>query len=359
MELVEALRTNPAIRQFTDVPVSDEEVLELLDVARFAPSGGNRQPWRVAVIKDRTLRRQLADLCGPVWSEYMAISATGATPFAVTNPEFDHGELDPVANPVLDELESIPVVVVVAADLRSIAMMDSNQPRATLTGGASVYPFVHSLLLAARGRGLGGVMTTFLARAEEEARPLLGLPDSWAIASMVCIGHPAHRATRLRRRSVSEFTTIDRFDGTALGMTADLHDLSARYAAGADRRDADLFVSAFLPDGRLRRFDGEAAEEASSDRQGHAALREVPGLLARYAHTFHQLGQARYDVQGEAATGEVYCTASHVSAGIPAMVHVMHIRYLDTYRRVAGAWGIDERRVIVDWSEHRLVGEEA
>jgi nitroreductase len=92
-------------------------------------------------------------------------------------------------------------------------MMDKDLARPTLSGGASVYPFVHSLLLSARGRGLGGVMTTFLARAEDAARPLLGLPDDWAIASMVCLGHPVRRATRLRRRPVAELAFVDRFDG--------------------------------------------------------------------------------------------------------------------------------------------------
>jgi nitroreductase len=80
-----------------------------------------------------------------------------------------------------------------------------------------VYPFVHSILLAARGRGLGGVMTTFLARAEDAARPLLGLPDDWAIASMVCLGHPVRRATKLSRRPVRELAFVDRFDGPAFG----------------------------------------------------------------------------------------------------------------------------------------------
>lgn len=218
MDLVDALRTNPAVRDFTDEPVSDNDLHDLLDTARFAPSGGNRQPWRVAVIKDPALRRQLADLCGPVWSEYMALGATGVTPFAVTNPPASFGDLPSVPNPLLDAVETIPVVLVVAADLGSIAMMDNNLDRATLTGGASIYPFVHSILLAARDRGLGGVMTTFLARAESAARPLLGLPDTWAVASMVCIGHPVRRPSKLSRREVRDFTTVDRFDGPAFAL---------------------------------------------------------------------------------------------------------------------------------------------
>ena len=217
MELVEALRTNPAVRSFTHEPVSDEVLTELLETARFAPSGGNRQPWHVAVIKDATLRRQLADLCSPVWSEYVAIGQTGVTPFSVIGEQQQLDDYPAQANPLLDAVESVPVVLVVAADLAQVAMMDKDLDRAALTGGASVYPFVQAILLAARDRDLGGVMTTFLARAEPEASGLLGLPDTWAIASMVFLGHPAHRATKLKRKPVAEFTTIDRFDGAPFG----------------------------------------------------------------------------------------------------------------------------------------------
>jgi nitroreductase len=213
MDLIEALRTNPAVREFTDEPVSDAELAELLEVARFAPSGGNRQPWHVAVIKDPTVRRRLADLCSPIWSEYVAIGQTGTTPYNVVRPHPDLGEITPQPNPLLDAVESVPVVLVVAADLGMVAMMDKDLDRAPLTGGGSVYPFVFSLLLAARDRDLGGVMTTFLARAEPEAAELLGLPEGWAIASMVFLGHPKRRATKLTRKAVGEFTTVDRFDG--------------------------------------------------------------------------------------------------------------------------------------------------
>jgi nitroreductase len=220
MELTEALRTNPAVREFTDEPVPRDTVLELLDVARFAPSGGNRQPWRVAVVESPQLRRALADLCQEVWNEYAAQVAAGETPFSSVTPT----TVDLVAarqrhapNPLLEHLEEVPVVLVVAADLASLAMMDQDLDRPTLTGGASIYPFCHNILLAARDRGLGGVMTTFLARAEERAGPLLGLPRDWAIAAMLCLGVPARRATRLRRNEVAVFTTLDRFDGPTLG----------------------------------------------------------------------------------------------------------------------------------------------
>jgi len=137
---------------------------------------------------------------------------------------------------------------------------------------------------------------------------------------------------------------------------AELQDLAARYAAGADRRDGLLFVSAFLPEGRLRRFEPADASEPMTDRQGSGALAAVPQLLARYARTFHHLGQARYEIDGDVAAGEVYCTASHLTADEAPVVQVMHIRYHDVYRRVDGRWGIEDRRVLVDWTEQHPLG---
>ena len=55
MELTDALTTTPATRAFTDRRVDDATVASILDDARFAPSGGNRQGWRVVVIKDLSL----------------------------------------------------------------------------------------------------------------------------------------------------------------------------------------------------------------------------------------------------------------------------------------------------------------
>src|SRR5699024_4679276 len=82
-DLRAALRTTGAARGFTDEPVSDADVAELIDDARFAPSGGNRQPWRVAVVHDGALRRRLGEMMQPVWDQYVAVGATGRTPFNV------------------------------------------------------------------------------------------------------------------------------------------------------------------------------------------------------------------------------------------------------------------------------------
>ena len=211
MDLREALRTTGAARTFTSEPVPDDVLFDILDTARFAPSGGNRQPWRVAIVRDRVLRRDLATLMHPVWDQYVGLGATGATPFAHGSEAI--AEPIPTPNPLLDRIEDVPVVLAIAADLGKVALMDGRLERPAMTGGASIYPFCWSILLAARDRGLSGVMATFLAAAEPVAAPMLGLPDNHAIVATLFLGRAEKPITKLSRRPVDTFATIDRFDG--------------------------------------------------------------------------------------------------------------------------------------------------
>ncbi|HQZ33027.1 MAG TPA: nitroreductase family protein [Ilumatobacteraceae bacterium] len=214
MDLLETLRSNGAVRGFTNDPVSDDTVTTILDTARFAPSGGNKQPWRVAVVKDPSLRDTMAVLMRSVWEEYCGANAVGLRPFAFGRSV----DAPPVAipNALLDQIQSVPVVLAIAANLQDIAIMDGNLDRPPVVGGASIYPFCWSILLAARAYGLGGVMTTFLSRNEVAAGPALGLPADHALVATIFLGTPTHQNTKLRRRPVNSFTTVDRFDGESL-----------------------------------------------------------------------------------------------------------------------------------------------
>ena len=216
MDLTAALRTTGSAREFADQAIDDASVAAILDDARFAPSGGNRQPWRVVVVKDVAIRRRLADLMTTVWQEYLGEGTDpNSAPFAFGRST----GAQPVAAPneLLDNIEQVPVVLAVAANLNNIALMDGDVAgRPPITGGASIYPFAWSVLLSARDRGLGGVMTTFLSRAETEAAPILGLPHGHALVATIFLGRPLHQNTKLRRRPVSDFATIDRFDGEPL-----------------------------------------------------------------------------------------------------------------------------------------------
>jgi nitroreductase len=215
MDVLTTLRTTGATRAFRAEPVPRSTVHAILDDARFAPSGGNRQPWRVALVEDPSTRRRMAALMQPVWDDYVARSALGVTPFNVVD-DVEPRRVEHATNPLLDELDSAPAVLAVAADLRGIALMDGDVGRVPMTGGASIYPFCWSVLLAAHGRGLGGVLTTFLSRAERDAAALLRLPPDHALVATIVLGFPTHEVTKLRRRPVESFASIDTFDGAVL-----------------------------------------------------------------------------------------------------------------------------------------------
>jgi nitroreductase len=231
MDLVQALRGTGAARQFSPEPVPDDVVHRLLDTARFAPNGGNRQAWRVVVVRDRSVRAALRDLYLPGWYEYLAMTAAGLTPWAPVTDRRAEADAIAGAGAVADaarqgpggfaeHLDEVPVLLVVLADLRRLAAVDRDLDRYTLVGGASVYPFVWSVLLAARAEGLGGVMTTMATRHEDEVRAVLHVPDIFAVAAVVALGRPVRQPTRLRRLPVEEFATVDRFDGPVFGATA-------------------------------------------------------------------------------------------------------------------------------------------
>src|SRR6266542_2475062 len=96
-----------AVREFSDEPVSDEVVYAILDTARFSPSGGNRQGWRVVLIRDCQLRRALRDLYRPAWREYLAQAKAGLVAWApITDRERERQAIaEAAAGPALTEAE--------------------------------------------------------------------------------------------------------------------------------------------------------------------------------------------------------------------------------------------------------------
>ncbi len=219
MEVNEVMRTTFSARAFTDEPIPDETLYRILDNARFASSGANLQGWRVIVVRDPEIRRTIASICADTFRYYRAQEAAGEVPFNPINPttvdpaEADRTELRYPMLGHFDDPTKVPVVLVIALDLRVVTAFDLNQARIGVISGASIYPFAWNILLGARNEGFGGVLTTFLANGEPAARALLGLPDHYAVAAMLPLGRPVKQLTRLKRKPVESFTTIDRFDG--------------------------------------------------------------------------------------------------------------------------------------------------
>jgi hypothetical protein len=141
----------------------------------------------------------------------------------------------------------------------------------------------------------------------------------------------------------------------AVADTLALQALVAAYARHADRREPELVAALFEPDAVLRmvrRDDGPPLESC-----GHRQIASVVGRLRQFPVTYHFIGTHTVAIDGDEAWGEAYCVAHHLAPRDEGghVDHVMHIRYLDRYRRTADGWRFAERETTVDWTLDQLV----
>jgi nitroreductase len=219
MDLYDVMRTTGAVRRFTDDPLPDDVLARILDNARFAPTGGNRQGVHVIALRDRATRAALGALCGTGARRYIAQQRNGESPWNPLHPMQISAEqlaATDVPAEMSAPLSTSAVVLVVCVDLGVVAAIDQDLDRIGLVAGASVYPFVWNVLLAARNEGFGGVLTTMAVAEEPRVKALLGIPDDHAVAAIVPLGKPQRQVSKLSRRPVAEFVTRERFDGESL-----------------------------------------------------------------------------------------------------------------------------------------------
>lgn len=216
MQLYDVMRTTFAAREFTADNVPDAVLYEILENARFAPSGGNRQGNRVIIVRDPATRDQLARLAEPAAKRYVAQIKAGESPWNAVLPSkvtAEEIEATPVPAALTKPLRRAPVVLVFVVDLKLVASMDQDLDRVGVISGASIYPFVWNVLLGVRQAGFGGTITTLAAAQEPELQALLNIPADHAVCAVVPLGRPVKQLTKLKRRSVEEIATRERFDG--------------------------------------------------------------------------------------------------------------------------------------------------
>ncbi|HEY7648855.1 MAG TPA: nitroreductase family protein [Methylomirabilota bacterium] len=219
MELYDVMGTTFACREFTDDPLPNETLVKILDRARFAPSGGNRQGWRVIVVRERKTREALAALAAPAAKRYAAQVQAGESPWnTIDSSRVDAATVERTPAParLTEPLLKAAVVLVVCVDLKVVASTDQDLDRVGVISGASIYPFAWNILLAARHEGFGGTITTLAVAQEPKLQDLLGIPRHVAVCAVMPLGRPAKPLTRLRRKPVAEFTTLERWGGAPL-----------------------------------------------------------------------------------------------------------------------------------------------
>lgn len=133
----------------------------------------------------------------------------------------------------------------------------------------------------------------------------------------------------------------------SLSDILEIRDLAFGYAQAVDRHDGEAYGALFIEDGVL--------EGSGYFSRGRDQLSKIPSFTAkRYLKTFHAVLNHRVAVSGDTASGEVYCTAHHLSeAGEGLSDYVMFIRYQDDYARTPQGWRFVRRELAVDWTETR------
>ena len=206
--LLEGLATTRAIRRFTDEPVSEEDLAAVLWAATRAPSGSNRQPFRFLVLRDGPAATEAKGILGrsfrAAWAE--KVEADGYQQGSGGTGSSAKARMASAMQQFVDRFEATPVVV--------LACLGRHRA-AHLSEGASVYPACQNLLLAARARGLGGVMTMWHQAVEAELHQTLAIPDDIVIAATIPLGHPEGGHGPVRRRPVGELVYEDRWEGRA------------------------------------------------------------------------------------------------------------------------------------------------
>ncbi len=208
-ELFEAIHTQRAIRRFTDEPVTDEEIHQVLEAATKAPSASNTQPWSFVVIREPDRRRQLAELYAKSWE--IARNFYGDPEAA----EHDWERRMLVAvNGMAASLESAPVLILACLDRARLGPLVTTD-LATLLDPPSAYgaiwAAVQNLLLAARGLGLGTVPTTLHRLHEPQVRALFELPDTVEPMVLVVMGRPDAPFGPTSRDPVEQVTFAERW----------------------------------------------------------------------------------------------------------------------------------------------------
>lgn len=209
--LYEAMSTLRAVRRLRPDPIPTDVLERVLQAATWAPSGGNRQPWRMIVVREADAKQRLAELYAVRWKRFAAgyeklFADMPPAAVAVSRKMLDAGDF------LADHFHETPAIVVFCFDPREMAITDRKLERISVVGGGSIYPAVQNLLLACRAEGLGCTLTTLLCECEEEVRALLEIPEGWGTACAIPIGYPRGKGHGpIRRLPVAKMAFGERF----------------------------------------------------------------------------------------------------------------------------------------------------
>jgi nitroreductase len=202
MDFFDVVTTQRAIRRLKPDPIPEAVLRQIMDAAICAPSGGNRQGWSFLVIRDAATRARLGELYREAWDELMKVPYYAGA--AKEPADSRAGKMLASARHLGEHLGEAPVLV-----LACIALDPGVKP--TLTTGASIYPAVQNIMLAARALGIGSCITTIHRFRDAQVKALLGIPADVETAALIPLGYPLGKFGRPPRRPLGEVAFADRW----------------------------------------------------------------------------------------------------------------------------------------------------
>ena len=201
--LFDILSTMRAMRRLKPDPVPDDLIVRILEAGTRAPNGANSQTWHFIVVKDVAIKKAvqvwykkaLDEIVGPRY-------ASSAPPAGSTAEKYHRQHL--AVEYLTEHFHEAPVWIV--------ACINHNDPLITpnRTAGASIYPAVQNMLLAARALGLGANLTTRHLLFEEESEKALELPEGVHSYAIIPIGYPIGNFGPVGRGNLRDFVSLDR-----------------------------------------------------------------------------------------------------------------------------------------------------
>ena len=200
MDLFEAINTQRAMRRLKPDPVPDDLIWKVLEAAIRAPSGGNRQPWNFLVVRDPEKKRKIAEWYLDSWNKSYGLIKQAAMASPETAKTYASAEY------LANHLAEVPVLIIATVNNAGVAPVSPP--------GASIYPAVQNLMLAARALRLGTCLTTLHRTHEAEVKQLLGIPENVETMALIPLGWPKGKFGAGPRLPVDKVTYWDGWGAT-------------------------------------------------------------------------------------------------------------------------------------------------
>jgi nitroreductase len=209
MDLNQALYTTRAMRRVSNDPIPSDVVKAMMDAAIRSPSGSNSQNWRWITVSDPEMIGKLAVLYADAWAELNATIYKGRAEKVKESGDRGAIRLMNSSQWLADNFDQVPLVVLPYHRNDWL--------------GASIYPAVWSMMLAARSHGVGTTLTTVLGMfRHQEVAELLGVPldKGWTNPAAITCGYPLGRWGLAKRAPAHQVTFSEQW-GQPPEWTAD------------------------------------------------------------------------------------------------------------------------------------------